>query len=118
MIEYVKTIFYVITGGGSKQAPGSFMFSLRNKENLPPFKAPLKNQNDGRAIVTYPNNGLVFAYGNDLMIFDNPASHNNSYTDFGRNYQPPSGVSDPQTILAGTYKFSPSEIEVFHLVQN
>ena len=115
MIKYVKTIFYVITGDGWKQTPGSFIFSLRNKENLPPFKAPLKYQNDGYAI---SSPGITFGGGYDLYIHDNAASNTDSYTSFGDSYQPPSGVSDPYTVLAGTWRFSPTEVEVFHLVQN
>jgi predicted patatin/cPLA2 family phospholipase len=42
-----KHYFYVITGSSNyKRAPRSlFIFSLRNKENLQPFKARLKDQN-------------------------------------------------------------------------
>ena len=119
MIKHVKTIFYVITGGNVwKQAPGSFIFSLRNKENLPPFKAPLKNQNDGHAFHPKPGYGPIFGGGHDIEISNNAASNTGSRTNFGSSYQPPSGVSDPRTILAGTYTFTPSEVEVFHLVQN
>ena len=117
MIKHVKTIFYVITGGNVwKPAPGSFIFSLRNKENLPLFKAPLRNQNDGRAIYVHPSYGPTFGWGRDLYISDNAASNTGSYTNFGDTYQPPSAVNDPRTILAGTNTFSPSEVEVFHLV--
>ena len=117
MIEYVKTLFYVITGGGTyKQASGSFIFSLRNKENLPPFKAPLKSQGTPYAIYCRSSYGPIFGAGFDLYISNNAASNTNSYTSFGRYYQLPSGVSSSSTILAGTYNFSPSEVEVFYLV--
>ena len=108
-------MLYVITGSSRKQAPGSFIFSLRNKENLPPFKAPLKDQNDGHAIHPKPSYGPIFG-GHDIEISDNAASNTRSYTSFGYNYQSPSGVSDPYTILAGTKYFSPTEVEVFYLV--
>ena len=117
MIKCVKTIFYVITGCAKyKQAPGSFMFSLRNKENLPPFKAPLRSQGTSYAIYCYPKYGPTFGLGYDLKISNNAASNNDSYTNPGLIYQLPSGVNSPSTILAGTYKFSPSEVEVFYLV--
>jgi hypothetical protein len=106
--------FYVITGSGWKQAPRSFIFSLRNKEKLPPFKAPLKDQNN--AIFTDNRLGPTFGTGNDIHISDDAASNTASYTRFNHNYQSPSGVSDTNTILAGTYNFQPSEIEVFHIV--
>ena len=117
MIKYVETTFYVKTGNNvCKQAPGSFIFSLRNKENLPPFKAPLRNQNYNCAIYTYPAYGPIFGSGHDFYISNNAASNTYSYSNFGSAYQPPSGVSDRSTILAGTYNFFPSEVEVFHLV--
>ncbi len=116
----LKQYLYVITGNNvCKQAPGSFIFSLRNKENLGPFKAPLRNQNDGCAIYAYSyySYGPTFGSGHGIAIYSNAASNMYSYTNFGQsNYQPPSGVSNPNTILAGTYTFSPFEVEVFHLV--
>jgi hypothetical protein len=117
LIKYVKIkhYFYVITGSGYKQAPGSFIFSLRNKDNLPPFKAPLKDQNTGVAIFSYYSYGPTFG-SHDIYISNDAASNTNSYTGFNDNYQAPSGVSDTSTILAGTSYFQPSEIEVFHIV--
>ncbi len=116
-ITVIKTIFYVITGSRAKQAPGSFIFSLVDNENLAPFKAPLKNQNsDGHAIHASPGYGPMFGGGHDLHISDNALANTVSCTNFGSSYQPPSGTSSPTTILAGTYKFSPSEVEVFYLV--
>ncbi len=115
--DYVKTIFYVITGSKfEKQAPGSFIFSLRNKENIRPFKAPLKNQFDGAAINSWPGFGPVFGQGFDIGISDNAASNTRSYANFGHTYQLPSGVSERKTILAGTIKFTPSQVEVFYIV--
>ena len=110
--------FYVITGGGQyKKAPGSFIFSLRNKEDLSPFKAPLKDENTAYAIFAYNGNGPTFGGGHDIYIYNNAASNTYSYTNFNHTYQAPSGqVSDTRTILAGTYYFQPSEIEVFYMV--
>jgi hypothetical protein len=101
---------------GYKQAPGSFIFSLRNKENLPPFKTPVRNQETDVAIYTKNNYGPTFGSGHDIHITNNAASNTNSYTYFNSAYQTPSGVNNTRTILAGTYKFSPIEVEVFHLV--
>ena len=112
----VKTIFCVITGGGWKQSSEAFMFSLRNKENLPPFKAPLKRRKQQYAIYSSSNYGPIFGGGHDLLIFNKAASNTGSFTNFGRTYQPPRNVRNPRTILAGSYRFTPSEVEVFHLV--
>jgi hypothetical protein len=110
-----KHYFYVITGSGYKQAPGSFIFSLRNKENLPPFKAPLKNQNTQYTIYVKNNYGPTFGNGHDIYISNDAGSNTNSGTYF-YSYQAPSGVSNANTILAGTRYFQPSEVEVFHIV--
>jgi hypothetical protein len=90
------------------------MFSLRNKENLPPFKAPLKSEGDPYAVHVNPSYGPILGYSHDLLIYDNAVSNANSYSNFGNSYQPPSSVSSPHTILAGTNYFTPSEIEVFY----
>jgi hypothetical protein len=117
--KILKHYIYVITGnaGVTKQAPGSFIYSLRNKENLPPFKAPLKNQNDTAAVWANPNDGPTFGRSPDLAIGNNANSSNPaSATYFGWSYQPPPGVSDPETILAGTKSFTVSQVEVFYLM--
>jgi hypothetical protein len=112
-----KHYLYVITGGWRyRQAPGSFIFSLRNKENLPPFKAPLKDQNTGNAIYTENSYGPTFGGGYDIYISNDASSNTNSCTNFNSYYQAPSGVSSTSTILAGTYTFQPSEVEVFHII--
>jgi hypothetical protein len=81
LIKYVRTFFLVITGSPQyKQAPGSFIFSLRNKEDLPPFKAPLKDQNTPFAIYTYHTYGPTFGGGYDLFIYNNATSNTSSYT--------------------------------------
>jgi hypothetical protein len=110
--------FYVITGSSQwKQASGSFIFSLRNKENLPPFKAPLKDQNTPYAIYTGNSYGPVFGNGLDIYISNDASSNTNSQAyNFNSYYQAPSGVSDTSTILAGTQYFQPSEVEVFHII--
>ena len=108
----------ILTGGWSS-ASGSFLFSLRNKDNFPPFKAPLKNQNDGHAIYRLSRNGPTFGSGHDLRIANNARSNTNSYTNFGYTYQAPSGYTYGQTntpsLLAGSYCFTPSEVEVLCL---
>jgi hypothetical protein len=113
-----KHYFYVITGDVVwKQAPGSFIFSLRNKENLPPFKAPLKDQNTQNAICTSNGYGPTFGAGHDIHISNDASSNTGSYAyNFNFYYQAPSGVSDATTILAGTRYFQPSEVEVFHII--
>ena len=100
-------------------APGSFLFSLRNNDDLGPFKAPLKNENDRWAIYRYNSYGPCFGGGFDLCIRNNARSYTYSYTNLGYSYQPPPGYTfgKPNTtsLLAGSYRFTPSEVEVFYL---
>ena len=79
------------------------MFSL---ESLP--------TNPSKAIYRYLGYGPLFG-GFDIYIANNANSNTNSYTSFGTSYSVPSGVQDRRTILAGTYFFSPDEVEVFYL---
>ena len=59
-----------------------------------------------------------FGYGHDLVISHNANTNQRSYSNLGNTYQPPPGYQPgtPQTkaLLAGSEKFKPSEIEVFH----
>ena len=69
------------------------------------------------AIYRYSGFGPTFGAGFDIYIANNANSNTNSYTNFGdyNYYSVPSGVQDKKTILAGTYKFTPNEVEVFYL---
>ena len=97
-------------------APGSFLYSLRNNDDLGPFKAPLKNENDAYAILRRNSNGPCFY---DMWIKDNAGLTNDSYEDLGGSYQPPPGYTfrEPNTtsLLAGSKFFTPSEVEVLYL---
>ena len=92
------------------------MFSLQNKDNLPPFKAPVC-QNE-YAIYSSCGFGPTFGGGHDLNIANNPHVNNQSYTNFGYSYKPPQGYSygseKTRGLLAGSYYFKPNEIEVFY----
>ena len=67
------------------------------------------------AILKSSYKGPSFGDGHDLHIADNATYNTNSYTIFGNCYSVPSGVQDSGTILAGTFKFTPDEVEVFYL---
>jgi hypothetical protein len=100
-------------------APGSFLFSLRNHDNLPPFKAPLKDENSWHAIFRESEDGPTFGENFDLYIANNAKSNAQSFTKFGGTYQAPSGYTykqlNTQSLLAGSFAFTPSEIEVLNL---
>jgi hypothetical protein len=100
-------------------APGSFLFSLRNNDDLAPFKAPLLNENDGKAILRDSDYGPTFGGAADLIIADNAGSNADSFAfEFGWTYQAPPGYTFRETktkyLLAGSLFFTPSETEVLY----
>ena len=95
------------------------MFSLRNNDNLEPFKAPLRDQDDMHAIRRETGNGPIFGGGHDLNIANNAGSNYYSFANLGSSYQSPPGYNfsedNTKSMLAGSYNFQPSEIEVLYL---
>ena len=68
-----------------------------------------------QAIYMNPSWGPTFGGGHDIYIADKANSNINSYALFGFSYDRPNGVKDHKTILAGSYRFTPDEVEVFYL---
>jgi hypothetical protein len=96
------------------------LFSLRNNDDLAPFKAPLRDENDVKAIFRYSGAGPTFGAVGDLVIYVNASSITTwSYTSFGHSYQLPPGYTYGETntssLLAGSIKSTPSQIEVLYL---
>ena len=121
MIYFVFHFYYFYSlpsesSGGYGYTTNAFIFSLDNKEGLDPFKSMAKIAPQ-YAISMNPAYGPTFGGGHDIHIADNANSNTNSYANFGAYsyYSVPSGVQDKTTILAGTYHFSPDEVEVFYL---
>jgi len=73
--------------------------------------------NPSRAIYRHSSYGPTFGGGNGIFIANNANSNTNSFSDFGKYnyYSVPSGVQNQYTILAGSRKFTPEEVEVFYL---
>ena len=90
-----------------------------DKEKLAPFKCMVKQKGSSSAIFNINRSnitlGPTFGAGYDIHIADNANQNNNSYTSFGFSYSLPNGVTNRLTILAGTYRFSPEQVEVFYL---
>jgi hypothetical protein len=98
-------------------APGSFLFSLRNNDDLAPFKLPLK---DGNSVAISRDSTYGPTFGlDDLHIANNAGSNSFSLANIDDSYQAPPGytVGKPNTrsLLAGSYYFTPSEVEVLYL---
>ncbi|XP_078383107.1 uncharacterized protein LOC144665694 isoform X1 [Oculina patagonica] len=100
------------SSGGWGTTSNAFIFSLRNKEGVAPFRSLVKNPS--QAIYRYSGYGPSFGKW-DIYIANNANSNTASYTNFGNSYPVPSGVQNRKTVLAGTFKLSPDEIEVFYL---
>ena len=72
-------------------------------------------KHDSQAIYMEINRGPTFGGGFDIHIA-NKAGHNvNSYTKFGHSFSAPSEVKEKDTVLAGSLRFTPDEVEVFYL---
>jgi hypothetical protein len=95
----------------------SFIFSLRSKDNFRPFKCPIYDHQHYAAIVCRRCDGAIFGWRSDLHISDEANTNQDSYSDLGDTYQLPPGyqygTSQTKALLAGSYKFTPTEIEVF-----
>ena len=100
---------FCILGRGYKHSNLSFLFSLRNKENRAPFIANVISEQ--YAVYADPNHGPAFGGGHDVYISDNAAGNQGSYSNFGDSYRRPSRTDN--SLLAGSYHFTPTEIEVF-----
>ena len=99
------------SSGGYGFTRKAFVFSISNKEELDPLVSEVRRPD--RAIYRSSGSGPVF--GDDIGIANNANSNSRSYADLGSYYPAPAAVQDPDTILAGTLRFSPDEVEVFYL---
>ena len=99
----------------------AFLFSLVNRPGWAPVKLSQTGQYSYRksySIYSYSSYGPTFGGGHDINIKSDASSNSNSYSDLGKEYSPPSGYSYgstfARTFLAGTYKFTPEEVETFY----
>jgi hypothetical protein len=113
----VSTFFvspFTLGSSGYRSSSNAFIFSFVNKDNLPPFKSPVKTNQ--HALYTKPTYGPTFG-GHDIHIANNANANTASYASLGQAYQTPSGYSyntnKARNLLAGT-QFKPSEVETFY----
>ena len=98
----------------------AFLFSLVNKPGWAPVKLPQTGtySHNRYSIYDCSDRGPSFGGGHDIYIADYASSSSSSYTTLGWQYSPPSGYSYgstfTQTFLAGTYQFTPDEVETFY----
>ena len=113
--------FLVGSGSGYRHDSNAFLFSLVNKPGWAPVKLPQTGKYSYRrqySIYDYQSHVPTFGGGHDIFISNYASSSRNSYSNLGSEYSPPSGYSYSstfaQTFLAGTYHFTPDEIETFY----
>ena len=101
-----KSLFVILFSGagGYVSSVNAFLSSLKNKDNLKPFKAAVYRHSH-RAFYRHSNYGPTFGDNHDFYISNNANSTTTSFTRFGRTYQP---------LPRYTY-YAPSEVEVFYL---
>ena len=102
------------SSGGIGETPNAFIFSLNDFGWLAPFASKVKKANTKEAIDRSSVIGPKF--GQDLLIFFNPKSRKQLYTEFGNYYSVPASVMAKLTNLGWQQRiFSPDEVEVFYL---
>ena len=113
--------FLLASGSGGYQYDSkAFLFSLVNKPGWAPVKLSQSGQSSSskNSILFSPTLGPTFGAGNDIYISNYASSNSISHSNLGYTYSPPSGYSYTstfaKTFLAGTYTFTPDEVETFY----
>lgn len=111
---------FLDTSGSYHHDPKAFLFSWVNYAGWAPLKLPQtgKHSSHRQSIRCHSLLGPTFGGGYDISIYNNARSNSNTYSDLGHTYGPPSGYSYhstfARTFLAGTYRFTPDEVETFY----
>ena len=112
--------FLLASGSGRYQYDSkAFLFSLVNKPGWAPVKLSQSGQHSSNKESIYFDSsyGPTFGGGFDIYIDDYASSNSDSYSNLGYTYSPPSGYNQSafaRTFLAGTYTFTPDEVETFY----
>ena len=99
----------------------AFLFSLVNNPGWAPVKLPQTGRyshNNRYSIYRSRSYGPTFGGGHDIYVASYASNNRQSYTNLGHTYSPPSGHSYystfARTFLAGSYNFTPDEVETFY----
>lgn len=112
--------FSMIAGGSGpyRQSVNSFIFSLKNKDNVPPIKMKIKQIET--AIYDSNSYGVIFGDGpHDILIANDAGSNTQSVANLGKSYMLPTGyrygTSTTNSFLAGSLRFKPDDTEVLYM---
>ena len=111
-----NVLFSFLGSGGSASSSKSFIYSLYNVKGYAPVKLQIKSGRKQYAIIRSSKYGPTFGNG-DIYISNNAASNRQSSTYCGDTYPLPPGYSSSGrscTFYAGSYTFTPTDIEVFY----
>ena len=119
-VRIVKCRYYLPGYCSSGYSSKAFIYSLTNNNGsghavYNPVKLRVKSDRNA-AVIRCDRWGPVFGVG-DILISNNSASNQDSYTYCGRSYPLPPGYSLSGfncKFYAGSYKFTPTDIEVFY----
>ena len=120
-VRIVKCRHYLPGGycrfGHSSKA---FIYSLTNNNGpghavYNPVKLPVKSDSYHQAVLRCDSYGPIFGW-NDILISNNSGTNQDSFTYCGRAYLLPPGYlsSCNCKFYAGSYRFTPTDIEVFY----
>ena len=115
--QKISAIRLFMTGCEYHSSRKAFLFSLYNVNGYAPVKLNIKSSDTMTAIYSCADKGPDFG-GNDLVITNNAVD---SYTICGVSYSLPPGYSESQSATpcsffadGSSYKFNPTDVEVFY----
>ena len=118
-VRLVKCRHYLLGLCQSGYSSKAFIYSLTNNNGsghavYRPVKLPVKSDKYHQAVLTCDSYGPTFGLG-DILISNNSASNQESFTDCGRSYFAWYSLSGSNcTFYAGNFTFTPTDIEVFY----
>ena len=117
--QYIYFFFLLASSSGRYQYDSkAFLFSLVNKPGWAPVKLSQTGQYSSHktySMYSVSSYGPTFGGGFDITIRSYASSNSNSYSNLGHTYSGYSYRSTfAKTFLAGTYKFTPDEVETFY----
>ena len=116
--NYKKNVLFSFLGsGGYASSSKSFIYSLYNINGYAPVKLQIKSGRKQYAIYRRSSYGPTFGGGHDIHVSNNAASNRHSLTYCGDTYPLPPGYSSSYNtckFYAGSYRFTPTDIEVFY----